>query len=54
MVTNKVKLTMSGFQSKTTRHVKKQENITKNEEKYKPFKINLMDMPELDMGMKSY
>lgn len=49
MATYKVKMTKSAIQSKTSRHIKKQENITKTEKKYQPFKSDpeLIEMPEL-------
>lgn len=55
MATSKIKLIKSAIQSKTSRHVKKQENITKIEEIYQPFKSDpkLIETPKLgDMELK--
>lgn len=49
MTTSKVKLTMSDIHSKTSRHVKKQENLTKTGKKHEQFKTDsaLIELPEL-------
>lgn len=48
---------MSDIHSKTTRHVNKQENLTKTGEKYEWFKTDsaLIEIPELgDVDITSY
>lgn len=40
VTTSKVKLTMPDIHSKTSRHVKKQENLTKTWENHKQFKTD--------------
>lgn len=59
MATKEGKLTMSAIQWKTGRHGEKktkQENITKTEKKYQPFKTDpeVREMPDRRYGIKVF